>query len=131
MNVLLGGAFIWRRKHYWEYAGITEIHLPLLFDRVSGLFHNDSIFCTLWVTNIQYPNTLQFEYNHQGGHRVTKLSTQIQVHIITIGCICVTRGKRAILSISKKEDVWFSCNQQWKLHVSVYVYVCWKEYIKR
>jgi hypothetical protein len=34
----------------------------------------------LWVTNIQYINTLQYEYGYETGHRASYV-TQIEVYI--------------------------------------------------
>jgi hypothetical protein len=55
------------------------------------------------LTNMQYTRTLQFEYNHQTGHRVRKLSVNTgtgvynhnQLHLCNM-------GKRARLSVGEK-----------------------------
>jgi hypothetical protein len=82
---------VYNNKNNFKNFGrtVTDPLLFLLFDTASGLFHNESVFCTLSLSNIWYTNTLQFEYSHQAGHRVRKLRTQVQVCVNAVRCVCV------------------------------------------
>jgi hypothetical protein len=65
------------------------------------------VFHTLWVTNIQYADTLQFEYIHEAGHdKEVKYYTGAGGYcIITVRCICLTWGKGQYLVLVRKRDV--------------------------
>jgi hypothetical protein len=68
-NMLLGQALILKWKHcqnklHTVTGNISRIlgeQLQVSVWQGSGLLHNDSVFHTLWVSNIQYSNTLKEE----------------------------------------------------------------------